>query len=109
MSVSSLDEALAQPEQVGGRRKRSAESSLTSTVVSSEWTAIWYTGAAAAGVLLLFAVWVWRKGRPFASGDVFRASRLSGYTSGTNATSGNMTSGNATSDNMAGPTNLTSP
>ena len=26
----------------------------------------------------MLAVWVWRKGRPFASGDVFRASRLSG-------------------------------
>ena len=46
--------------------------------MSSEWTAIWYTVAAAAGVGLLFAVWVWRKGRPFTSGDVFRASRLSG-------------------------------
>ena len=33
-----------------------------------------------AAVLLagvLFAVWVWRKGRPFATGHVFRASRLS--------------------------------
>ena len=28
-------------------------------------------------VLLLSAVWVWRKGRPFATGHVFRASRLS--------------------------------
>jgi hypothetical protein len=25
----------------------------------------------------LVAVWVWRKGQPFAAGDVFRASRLS--------------------------------
>jgi len=46
--------------------------------VTSEWTWVWYTIAAAAGALLLLAVWVWRKGRPFASGDVFRASRLSG-------------------------------
>jgi hypothetical protein len=46
--------------------------------VSSEWTGIWWTVAAAAGVLLLLvAVWVWRKGQPFAAGDVFRASRLS--------------------------------
>jgi len=43
----------------------------------SEWTWIWWTVAAAAGGLLLLAVWIWRKGRPFASGDVFRASRLS--------------------------------
>ena len=28
-------------------------------------------------VLLLVAVWIWRKGRPFATGHVFRASRLS--------------------------------
>ena len=28
-------------------------------------------------VLLLAAIWVWRKGRPFATGHVFRASRLS--------------------------------
>ena len=46
--------------------------------MSSEWTWIGWTIAAAAGVLLLLAAWVWRKGRPFASGDVFRASRLSG-------------------------------
>ena len=46
--------------------------------MSSEWTGSWWTVAAAAGVLLLlFAVWVWRKGRPFAAGNVFRASRLS--------------------------------
>ncbi|WP_291989407.1 hypothetical protein [Luteitalea sp.] len=29
------------------------------------------------GVCLLAAIWVWRKGRPFAEGHVFRASRLS--------------------------------
>jgi len=34
--------------------------------------------AALVAVLLLFAVWAWRKSRPFASGHVFRASRLSG-------------------------------
>ena len=28
--------------------------------------------------MLWLTLWVWRKGRPFASGDVFRASRLSG-------------------------------
>ena len=40
----------------------------------SAW--IWWT--AAAGVLAVLGVWVWRKGRPFTPGDVFRASRLSG-------------------------------
>ena len=28
-------------------------------------------------VLVAIGVWIWRKGRPFASGDVFRASRIS--------------------------------
>jgi hypothetical protein len=37
-----------------------------------EWAA-----AAAGGVLLIVAVWVWAKGRPFAPGEVFRASRWS--------------------------------
>jgi hypothetical protein len=33
--------------------------------------------AAAIALLALLGVWIWRKGRPFAAGDVFRASRLS--------------------------------
>ncbi len=33
--------------------------------------------AGAAGVLVLLGLWIWRKGQPFAPGDVFRASRLS--------------------------------
>jgi hypothetical protein len=39
-------------------------------------TLIW-PAAIAAGVALLVVVFFWWKGRPFASGDVFRASRLS--------------------------------
>lgn len=39
---------------------------------------LWWTLAAAASVLSVIAFQVWRKGRPFAPGDVFRASRLSG-------------------------------
>ena len=35
------------------------------------------TVGVAATALVLLLVWVWRKGRPFAAGDVFRASRLS--------------------------------
>jgi hypothetical protein len=35
------------------------------------------TSAAALAVVALLGVAIWRKGRPFASGDVFRASRLS--------------------------------
>jgi hypothetical protein len=37
---------------------------------------LWAVGAVVAVVVIL-AFWIWRKGRPFASGDVFRASRLS--------------------------------
>ena len=38
---------------------------------------LWWAIAGAVALLLVVGVWVWRKGRPFAEGDVFRASRLS--------------------------------
>ena len=41
----------------------------------SDW--LWWTLAAVAAIVAILVVWIWRKGRPFASGDVFRASRLS--------------------------------
>jgi hypothetical protein len=41
----------------------------------SDW--LWWALAAAAAVAAILIVWIWRKGRPFAVGDVFRASRLS--------------------------------
>jgi hypothetical protein len=44
--------------------------------VAQNQTVEWVLGALVAGVFLV-AFWVWRKGRPFASGDVFRASRWS--------------------------------
>jgi hypothetical protein len=53
------------------------ENSLTSTLVGSEPTWVWWTIAGAAAIVLFLCWWVWSKGRPFASGDVFRASRLS--------------------------------
>jgi hypothetical protein len=37
---------------------------------------MWSVGVVAAAVVIL-GFWIWLKGRPFASGDVFRASRLS--------------------------------
>jgi hypothetical protein len=45
--------------------------------MNGEPTWVWWTlgGAVAAAVFLGW--WVWSKGRPFATGDVFRASRLS--------------------------------
>ena len=38
---------------------------------------LWWGLAAVVFAVLLVAVWVWNKGRKFAEGDVFRASRLS--------------------------------
>jgi hypothetical protein len=37
------------------------------------WLALGFVGA----ILAILLFWVWRKGRPFADGDVFRASRIS--------------------------------
>jgi hypothetical protein len=45
--------------------------------VTGESVWLWWTGAAAVFVAVVFMVWLWRKGSPFAAGDVFRASRLS--------------------------------
>jgi hypothetical protein len=45
--------------------------------VTGEPAWLWWTIACAAGVLVAVALWVWSKGRPFAAGAVFRASRLS--------------------------------
>jgi hypothetical protein len=42
----------------------------------SDW--LWWTLAAAGAVAAVLFVWIWLKGRRFAEGDVFRASRLSG-------------------------------
>jgi len=44
--------------------------------VAEEGVLLWLA-VAAAGVLVLFVLFVWHKSRPFAPGDVFRASRLS--------------------------------
>ena len=38
---------------------------------------LWWGLGAAAAVVVMVGLWIWRKGRPFAPGDVFRASRLS--------------------------------
>lgn len=41
----------------------------------SDW--LWWALGAAGAVAALLFVWLWMKGRPFAEGDVFRASRVS--------------------------------
>ena len=45
--------------------------------MSGDLAVLWWTLAAVAAIAVLVVVWIARKGRPFASGDVFRASRLS--------------------------------
>ena len=45
--------------------------------MTGEFAVLWWTLAAVALIAVLIVVYVARKGRPFASGDVFRASRLS--------------------------------
>jgi hypothetical protein len=47
-------------------------------VVASEQDWIYLAAAAAVGIVVVLGLWIWRKGRPFADGDVFRASRFSG-------------------------------
>jgi hypothetical protein len=44
--------------------------------VDQSW--LWTAGAVVGAVILIWALIVWQKGRPFAAGDVFRASRFSG-------------------------------
>ena len=45
--------------------------------MTGEFAVLWWTLAAVAAIAVLVVVWISRKGRPFTSGDVFRASRLS--------------------------------
>src|SRR5262245_21431368 len=47
-------------------------------MTSDQTTWLWIAGAAALGVVVLLVWVVFKKGQPFTSGDVFRASRLSG-------------------------------
>jgi len=42
-----------------------------------EYPAVAWALAAIVAIAFLMILWLWRKGRPFAKGDVFRASRLS--------------------------------
>jgi hypothetical protein len=48
---------------------------MTGEPVDVTW--LWWGGGAGAAVAALLLFWIWRKGRPFATGDVFRASRVS--------------------------------
>jgi hypothetical protein len=45
--------------------------------VTGEYNWLWWAAGAGAALVAVLGLWVWRKGRPFAEGDVFRASRLS--------------------------------
>jgi hypothetical protein len=44
---------------------------------SADLTWLWSALGIAGAILAILLFWVWRKGRPFAEGDVFRASRVS--------------------------------
>jgi len=44
-------------------------------IVTSDWG--WWAIVAGAAIVAVLLFWIWQKGRPFAPGDVFRASRLS--------------------------------
>src|SRR6187455_2144820 len=55
----------------------SVRNSLTSRIVTSESDWLWWALAAAGMVAAILFVWIWLKGRAFAAGDVFRASRIS--------------------------------
>jgi hypothetical protein len=50
---------------------------VTGESVGGEALALYWAAGIAVAILALLGVWIWRKGRPFAAGDVFRASRLS--------------------------------
>jgi hypothetical protein len=45
--------------------------------MTGELAVLWWTLTAVAAIALVVVVWIARKGRPFASGDDFRTSRLS--------------------------------
>lgn len=45
--------------------------------MSGEYAWLWWVLAAFVALLAIIAWWIWAKGRPFSTGDVFRASRLS--------------------------------
>src|SRR5215210_674966 len=48
---------------------------MTGEPVDALW--LWWALGAVAAIAAVFGLWIWRKGRPFAAGDVFRASRFS--------------------------------
>ena len=50
---------------------------MTSELGAADLTWLWWFVGIVGAVLVLLLVWIWSKGRPFATGDVFRASRLS--------------------------------
>jgi hypothetical protein len=45
--------------------------------VTGEYNWLWWPAAGAVAFVAVLVLWVWRKNRPFADGDVFRASRFS--------------------------------
>jgi len=50
---------------------------VTGEFSAPDLTWLWWGLGFIAVILAILLFWIWRKGRPFAAGDVFRASRLS--------------------------------
>src|SRR5260221_7458219 len=73
----SLRDFRGEPGARCGKRRSPFENSLTSSVMSGEQAWIGIVVFAAVTLLLVLGTWIWRKGRPFAQGEVFRASRIS--------------------------------
>ncbi len=59
------------------RTKNSLTSSAVDTATTTDYTWLWWTAGSGAALVALWLLAVWMKGRPFATGDIFRASRLS--------------------------------
>jgi hypothetical protein len=66
------------PDAGAADRPSLLKNSLTSTVMTGESAWIGWVVSALVAAAMLLGFWVWRKGRPFAQGDVFLASRISG-------------------------------
>src|SRR2546426_4544661 len=69
--------AIRQCELLYGVRNSLTSGIVTSELGAADLTWLWWFVGIVGAVLALLLVWIWSKGRPFAAGDVFRASRLS--------------------------------
>ncbi|HJZ75185.1 MAG TPA: hypothetical protein VKE51_25800 [Vicinamibacterales bacterium] len=57
--------------------KNSLTSGIVDLATDASLAPLWWALAALAAAVVVILLWIWLKGRPFAEGDVFRASRWS--------------------------------